>query len=118
MHPVRRQISRHAAPLRRDSTEVEKSLWSALRNRQLEGYKFRRQWTLGPYIADFACIEAMLIIELDGGQHDLDVDVVRTRFLENAGYRVIRFWNTDMVECREGVLEAIRGALLERKGEG
>jgi very-short-patch-repair endonuclease len=117
MPPVRRQISRHAAPLRRDATDVEKSLWSALRNRQIEGRKFRRQWTVGPYIADFACIEARLIVELDGGQHSPEADAARTRFLEAAGYRVIRFWNTDMVEQREGVLEIIRNALLEHSAE-
>jgi very-short-patch-repair endonuclease len=114
MFPVRRQISRHASRLRRDATDVEKSLWAALRNRQLEGYKFRRQWTVGPYIADFACIEAMLIVELDGGQHSQEGDAARTRFLEQAGYRVIRFWNTDVLEQREGVLETIRSALPGR----
>ena len=111
MAPVRRQISKYAAPLRRDATDVEKLIWSSLRNRQLGGYKFRRQWTIGSYVVDFACVEAMLIVELDGGQHSEEGDAARTRFLESRGYRVLRFWNGDVIDFREGVLETILLAL-------
>ena len=114
MYPVRRQISRYASPLRRDATEAEKILWSALRNRQLGGFRFRRQWTAGPYVADFACIEAMLIVEADGGQHDEKRDAARTRALETAGFHVQRFWNNEVIGNREGVLETILSTLLAR----
>jgi very-short-patch-repair endonuclease len=112
MPPVRRQISPHAARLRRDATDVESKLWFALRDRRLDGFKFRRQATIGPYIVDFLCVEARLIVELDGGQHSVEVDAARTAFLEERGYRVVRFWNTDVVEAFEGVVEMIRAALV------
>jgi len=114
MYSVRRQISPHAAHLRRNATEVEKRFWQAVRSRQLGGFKFRRQHTVGQYIADFACLEAMVIVELDGGQHDVDVDAGRTRFLEAQGYRVHRVWNNEMIENEVGVLEAVLAALIER----
>ena len=115
MHPVRRQISRHAARLRRERTDVEQIIWLAVRNRRLAGFKFRSQHTIGSrYIADFVCIEARLIVELDGSQHSVDPDAVRTAFLEGQGYRVLRFWNSDVIENRDGVLETILAVLLER----
>ncbi|MBX3566080.1 MAG: endonuclease domain-containing protein [Sphingomonas sp.] len=118
MHPVRRQISPHAARLRRESTDVERIVWSALRNRQLGNYKFRRQSTIGPFIADFACLEAMLIVELDGSQHSEAADASRTRFLEERGFSILRFWNTDIVENLNGVLlqiRAVANARVEQK---
>ena len=114
MPPVRRQISPHAARLRRDQTDVEKLFWSLTRNRQLGGFKFRRQMTIGPYIVDFACIEAMVIVELDGGQHDAHQDAPRTAFLEAQGYLVHRVWNNAMIENRLGVLEEVLAILTER----
>ena len=114
MYPVRRQISRYARQLRRDATDVEKALWEALRNRQLDGFKFRRQTSVEPYVVDFLCIEAKLIIELDGGQHNEDADRPRTEFLNAQGLSVLRFWNHDVVENFDGVAEAIRLALLEK----
>ena len=111
MHPVRRQISPHAARLRRDMTDAERKLWFAVRDRRLGGLKFRRQVTLGPFIVDFLCVEARLIVELDGGQHGEEVDGRRTAYLEAQGYRVMRFWNNDVIESFEGVLEAILRAL-------
>jgi very-short-patch-repair endonuclease len=114
MSPVRRQISNHAARLRRDATDVEKILWSSLRNRLLDGYKFRRQWSVGRYVVDFACLDAMLVVELDGGQHTPEGDAVRTRYLCEQGFRVIRFWNTDVIAHREGVLETVLAALQDR----
>lgn len=111
---VGRQISPHAAPLRRAATEVEKRFWTAVRNRQLGGFKFRRQHTIGPYVADFACLEARLVVELDGGQHDAEVDAVRTAFLERHGFHVHRVWNNEMIENEAGVLEEVLSLLNER----
>ena len=111
MHPVRRQISPHAARLRRDMTDVERKLWLAVRDRRLGGFKFRRQVTIGPFIVDFLCVEARLIVEFDGGQHGEEVDARRTSYLEAQGYRVMRFWNNDLIDSFEGVLEAILRAL-------
>lgn len=85
-------------------------LWSRLRNRQL-GQKFIRQFPIGPYIVDFACRSARLVIELDGGQHNETVDAPRTAIIEAHGYRVIRFWNNDVAENLEGVVEIIVRAL-------
>jgi very-short-patch-repair endonuclease len=99
--------------LRLDQTEVEKRLRFQLRDRRLFGYKFRRQVPVG--IADFACIEQSLIIELDGGQHSATTrqDAARTARFERDGWRVMRFWNNEVVENMEGVLETIAAALVE-----
>ncbi len=98
-----------ARRLRRDSTDPESTLWNLIRNRQLLGFKFRRQVPVGKYIADFACLERKLIIELDGGQHQeqTDYDTERTEWLESQGYNVIRFWNSEIQEEIEGVLDKI-----------
>jgi very-short-patch-repair endonuclease len=117
MYPVRRQISPYAARLRRDRTDVEQIIWQALRNRQCAGFKFRFQATIGPYVVDFLCVEAMLVVEIDGGQHEPDRDAERTAFLSERGYRVIRFWNSDVVENRGGVLESIRLASIARMAQ-
>ena len=90
-------------------------MWRALRSRQLDGLKFRRQAKIGPYIFDFVCIEARLIVEIDGGQHDTDIDSNRTKFLEQHGFKVLRFWNNDVLENLEGVLETIVNAAAERR---
>src|SRR5262245_47846670 len=94
-----------ARTLRREMTEAETKLWRMLRSRQIEGYRFRRQVPLGRYIADFVCHEARLIVELDGGQHDplSQQETDRSRFLQSEGYRVIRFWNDEVLENPEGV---------------
>ena len=102
--------------LRRHRTAAEDRLWSRLRNRQLEGAKFRFQTQVGDFVPDFLCSDAMLIIELDGGQHRPEVDAARTVALEAAGYTVIRFWNNDVMANTDGVLEAIRLALLNARG--
>lgn len=98
-----------ARRLRRDQTDAEKSLWQALRSRQLSGLKFRRQHPVGPYIADFCCLECKLIIELDGGQHALetDADDRRSDSLAQRGYHVLRFWNHEVLTNLEGVLHRI-----------
>ena len=107
----------HAARLRRDSTDAERLMWRALRSRQCGCLKVRRQATIGPYIADFVCIEARLIVEIDGGQHDANIDSRRTKFLERHGFKVLRFWNNDVLENLEGVLETIGRAAAERMKE-
>lgn len=98
-----------ARQLRKNQTDAEKLLWNYLRNRQIEGCKFRRQWPIGIYIVDFACLSRQLVIELDGGQHAeaITYDTARTRFLEAEGYRVIRFWNNEMLSEPEAVLQRI-----------
>ncbi|HEY7899853.1 MAG TPA: DUF559 domain-containing protein, partial [Caulobacteraceae bacterium] len=84
---------------------MEHRLWSILRNRQLDGRKFRRQVPIGPYYADFACHEARLVIELDGAQHAdrIAADSARTRAIEALGWKVVRFWNTEVTENLDGV---------------
>lgn len=104
----------HARRLRRDATDVEQRFWLAVRDRRLAGFKFRRQVTIGPYVADFACIERRLIVELDGGQHDAGADAARTSYLEGLGWRVVRFWNNEVVENFEGVLEVVRAELMNK----
>jgi very-short-patch-repair endonuclease len=102
-------MSKFARALRRRSTEAEKLLWSKLRNRQLDGIKFKRQVPLAGYVVDFAALELKFIVEVDGGQHNIRAaqDADRTRILEEWGYHVIRFWNNDVLGNIEGVLEAI-----------
>ncbi|MGQ0527708.1 MAG: ribosome maturation factor RimM [Alphaproteobacteria bacterium] len=101
-----------ARQLRQNQTEAKKLIWKHLRDRQLSGYKFRRQHPLPPYIADFFCEEKNLIIEIDGGQHTSETDKKRSSVLEPQGYQIIRFWNNEVLANIEGVLETI---LLELK---
>jgi adenine-specific DNA-methyltransferase len=104
-----------ARTLRQNSTEVEKRLWHRLRDRQLHNHKFRRQYFANGFYLDFACEEQMLAIELDGGQHNDDShhaqDQQRSQILAASGWRIIRFWNHELMENMEGVLEAIAMAL-------
>ncbi len=103
------EAKQFARKLRKEQTDAERRLWWNLRNRQLEGWKFRRQFAVGDYIADFVCIDAKLIVELDGGQHSeqIQYDEQRTRELEKAGFVVLRFWNNDVLTNSEGVIEEI-----------
>jgi len=100
-----------ARKLRREQTDVERKLWFALRSRQFAGFKFRRQQPIGPYIADFVCFEAGLVIELDGDQHGSDDSVAyderRTLFLQKVGFDVIRFPNREVNNSLDNVLDAI-----------
>jgi very-short-patch-repair endonuclease len=106
-----------ARRLRRDETDAERRLWYRLRSRQIEDAKFVRQDPIGPYVADFACRERRLIVEVDGGQHATDPhDAVCDQWLRDRGYRVLRFWNNDVLANTEGVLEAIAAALSETAG--
>jgi len=104
-----RVTSPHAKPLRREMTEAESKLWFRLRSRRLGGYKFRRQVTIDPFIVDFLCLDRRLIVEADGSQHNEEADAERTAFLERQGYRVIRFWNNQVL----GDIDAVLGAILE-----
>ena len=107
-----------ARALRRRQTNAEAKLWFALRNRQLDGWKFKRQAPIGPFVVDFLCAEAKVIIEVDGIQH-LDrraiQDARRTEHLEQAGYRVIRFWNSDVRDNLESVVGSIWRAIQEQQ---
>jgi very-short-patch-repair endonuclease len=99
-------------------TDAEWALWLQLRGRRLGGHKFRRQWSLWPHVGDFCCLKAKLIIEVDGGQHTPERDAARTAALTAQGFRIIRFWNNDVLNNIEGVLEVILAALRgERKKE-
>lgn len=101
-----------ARALRKDMTEAERHLWRSLRMHHLDGHKFRRQFPLGPYIVDFICLPARLIVELDGGQHlDSPADKTRDAWLASQGFRVMRFWNNDVLNQTEAVLESILAAL-------
>ncbi|MGC4024104.1 MAG: DUF559 domain-containing protein [Mesorhizobium sp.] len=97
-----------ARDMRRESTKSEKRLWLELRDRRLDQIKFRRQVPLGPYIADFVCFECGLIVEIDGSQHaDSVYDQVRTTELKKRGFRVLRFWNDDVLKDVDGVCATI-----------
>src|SRR3990167_7243095 len=97
----------NAKDLRTHSTEAEKLLWSKIRNRQILNLKFRRQQPIPPYIVDFYCEDRLLIIELDGGQHNEDIDRARTDFLNKKGYQILRYWNNDVLGNIDGVMEDI-----------
>ena len=108
---------KRARELRKNMTEAEKRLWYLMRRHNLEGKLFRRQVPIDDYIVDFACLSANLVIEVDGGQHNSQVarDEARTRYLERRGFRVIRFWNNDVLGNTEGVLQMIVQALEEQR---
>lgn len=120
----RKVFTERAQELRRQQTDAERKLWSRLRNRQLSGFKFRRQFPVGQYILDFVCLDRKLAIELDGGQHAEQVpyDDRRRIFLEAEGFTVLRFWNPTVFLETEGVLETILAALEPpspaRRGRG
>ncbi|BBO67330.1 DNA methylase [Desulfosarcina alkanivorans] len=99
----------NARQLRKTQTDAERRLWQLLRNRSLAGCKFRRPHPVGPYICDFVCIDRQLVIEVDGGQHRLQAekDEVRTAYLESKGYRVMRFWNHEVLTETEAILKRI-----------
>ena len=101
----------HARAMRASLTDAERALWYALRDRRLQGVKFRRQAPVGPYIVDFLCISRKLVIEADGSQHAESAhDVARDAWLAERGYHVLRFWNRDIFLERESVLATIAAA--------
>lgn len=101
--------------LRKNLTEAESLLWFHLRRKQIEGYKFRHQSPIGPYVVDFVCFEKMLVIEVDGGQHQVQkaYDEKRTHYLEKQGFQVLRYWNHQVLTELDVVLEEIRRKLLD-----
>ena len=102
------QVVQRAKKLRKESTEAEKLLWHQLRLKQLKNFKFRRQAPIGNYIVDFACYDPKIIIEIDGGQHfENTKDRVRDQWLNRQGFSVLRFWNSEVFENLNGVLEKI-----------
>ena len=101
-----------ARNLRKNATIQERRLWNLLKNRQFHNLKFKRQQLIGDYIVDFICKEVKIIIEIDGGQHNepenIEYDKTRTEYLNNLGYKVIRFWNNEIYENIEGVVLRLR----------
>ncbi len=106
-------IKHLARKLRKNMTDAERLLWRYFRNRQLGGYKFRRQRPIGSYIVDFVCLEKKLVVEVDGGQHagQLELDAKRSGYLEDKGYRVLRFWNNEVLTETESVLSVVLSSL-------
>jgi very-short-patch-repair endonuclease len=113
MLPDFSELKSRARRLRRQQTDAESQLWARLRARQLCGAKFRRQHAIGPFIADFCTVERGLVIELDGGQHatQAQADQRRSVYLERSGYRVLRFWDNEVLMNMEAVLQRIFQAL-------
>lgn len=102
-----------ARALRRDMTEAERKLWYILRSRRFSGVKFRRQVPVGPYLADFLCYEARLIVEADGSQHaESPRDLRRDAWLAQNGFRILRFWNHEILSSRQMVEDTIHAALF------
>lgn len=104
-----------AQRLRRNHTDAERLLWRHLRNRQIEGVKFRRQQLIGRFIVDFVSFEKRMVIEVDGGQHSIekDKDVERDLWLGQQGFKVLRFWNNEVLQNPDGVFEVIREHCLD-----
>ncbi|MGL6020788.1 MAG: endonuclease domain-containing protein [Gibbsiella quercinecans] len=125
---MEKSVLQNARRLRAMMTPAEKTAWLGLRDRRLGGYKFRRQLPIGPYIVDFVCLQRKLIVELDGGQHmeQAGYDARRTRYLEQHGFKVLRFWNNEVFDNWSGVQAVILQHLCEGpphpgplpKGEG
>jgi len=109
------RIISNARRMRHEPTDAERKFWFAVRGRQFGGYKFKRQYPVGPYIADFVCLEQKLIVELDGGQHGLaeheEYDVARTTYLKMRGFRVLRYWNDELLRMPDVILEDVLRAL-------
>jgi very-short-patch-repair endonuclease len=118
--PKQARLRRFARDLRREATPHERRLWAYLRDRRFAEFKFRRQVPIGPFIVDFVCYDAKLIIELDGSQHadDQEYDGRRDAELERRGFRILRFWNGDLIVNRDPVLNTIAMALEERAPSG
>lgn len=110
----RQPLRTHAKTMRRVPTEAEKKFWWMVRDRRLGGYKFKRQYPIGRYIADFVCIEAKLIVELDGGQHaeQQEYDAKRDAFFNSEGFRVVRFWNPEFLKNQDGVARQLLALLV------
>ena len=108
--------SQRARELRRNSTDAERVLWRLLRSRDTTAHKFRRQAPIGRYIVDFVCFDQQIVIEVDGGQHQLRIqyDRARTEWLESQGFQVLRFWNNEVMTNEDGVMDKILAVLQGR----
>jgi len=120
--PVPVPLLEAARALRKSMTDAEQLMWHCLRQKQLGGFRFRRQHPFERFVLDFYCCEAKLAVELDGGQHNepeaIVRDTERTAFLEQHGIQVIRFWNNEVFQNLEGVLQSVYDASLRRTGRG
>jgi very-short-patch-repair endonuclease len=114
MNRLAPRTTSHSRQLRGGMTDTEKKLWRHLRMRQIDGHKFRRQFPLQGYIADFACVEKRLVVEIDGGQHaeDAEYDARRSEVFEKLGYRTLRFWNNEVL----GEIEAVKTVIARALG--
>src|SRR2546422_2907729 len=114
MHSASHQDVQLSRRLRQEMTDAEVRLWLRLRGAQIEGYRFRRQVPIGPYVADFACLKARLVVEVDGGQHaeEVERDQKRTDWLASRGFRVLRFWNGEVLQQTDGGVELVCEALI------
>lgn len=117
---VHRRSTLRSRILRQEQTSAEKKMWGILKDRKLLGLKFRRQHPVGSYYADFACLESRVIIEIDGGQHcESKKDEARTKFLNAQGFHVLRFWNNDVMDNVDGVVQSLTLTLSQHAlGEG
>ena len=112
MRGPNRKTTKRVRQLRSNATDAETKLWFAVRDRRLAGFKFVRQKSIGPYIVDFLCRDRNLVVEVDGGQHaESESDKVRDAYLASEGYRVVRFWNSDVLSNIDGVLQTILASL-------
>ena len=108
MHRIKPAQRSFATDLRNRATDAERALWKSLRGDSLNGLRFRRQFPLGIYIVDFVCFEVRLIVEVDGGQHaDSTKDALRDAWLKSQGFQVLRFWNNEVLQNMEGVMQVI-----------
>ena len=109
MQRISPKIKHNSRNLRKNMTDVERILWAKVRSRQLQGFRFRRQHPIGKYIVDFVCLELKLIIELDGGQHMNQQQYVtnRSQWLQKNGFKTVRFWNNDILDNLDGIMETI-----------
>lgn len=118
MRGANKQKTVRARSLRKVENDAEAALWSELRARRLAGHKFVRQLPIGPYFADFACREALLVVEVDGSQHaDSEYDAKRNAFMNANGWSVVRFWNADVLRERTAVLDTLIAILDGRVSE-
>jgi len=114
-HSASRRDIRRARRLRTEMTDAELRLWMRLRCEQIDGYRFRRQVPMGPYVVDLVCLKARLVLEVDGSQHakQAGLDKQRTVWLASRGFKVLRFWDNDVLQQTDGVVEVVRAALAE-----
>lgn len=109
-------MRKHVKALRANPTDAERVLWSKLRRKQVGTLRFRRQFPIGPYIVDFVCLQANLVVEIDGGHHGGENDVIRSAWLNERGYKVLRFWNNDVLSNIDGVVQTIASEAIALSG--